>query len=198
MKRSTVAIAVACLALSAAPALAGTSVKGNVVAGTAGADPGLANKSKFKIDGKGNYSVKVTGMTDSAGNLVPVSAGTTPDTQYWLVIKGGAPGLAFEYNTPFNPTKTAGDATVKGSLSGLVSLLPADSSIGIFGVEIHEPTAPASQETTDCTTVMTVPLIPDPVILQIYIEGISPYAANPCASGALVGMSGISTVPPAP
>ena len=123
------------------------------------------------------------------------------------MIKGGVPGvLSFQYNKPFNPTKTPGEATIKGSLGGLVALLPADSSIGIFGIEIHEPTLADDPlalpdpitATTDCTTVMTVPLIPDPEILQIWIDGISPWPANPCASGALVGMTGISTVPPAP
>jgi hypothetical protein len=209
MTKSTIAIAVACLALAAVPAVAGTSVKGNVVAGTAGADPGLANKSKFKIDGKGNYSVKVTGMTTSGGMPVPVpvTPPTTTDQQYWLVIKGGVPGvLAFEYNKPFNPTKTPGEATIKGTLSSLVALLPADSSIGIFGIEIHEPTLAddplalpdPTTNTTDCTTIMTVPLIADPEIIQIWINGVSPWPANPCASGALVGMSGISTIPPAP
>ena len=193
MKQSTLVLAVATSLLAAAPAIAGTSVKGNIVAATAGTDPQLLNKSKFKIDGTGAYKVTVKGMTDSGGNLVPVSSGTTPDTQYWLVIKGGGPGLVFEYNTPFNPSKE-GQATISGSLAGLVALLPAGTSVGVFGIEIHEPT-PAGQETTDCTEVMTVPLIADPEILQIYIEGISAYASNPCAAGALVGMSGISTVP---
>jgi hypothetical protein len=196
MMKSTIAFAVACLAFSVAPAIAGTSVKANIVPTQAATNPLLSNKSSFKIDGKGNYQISVKGMTDNLGNLVPVSNGTTPDTQHWVTIHGGVPGLAFQYNAPFNPSKP-GEAKIKGSLAGLVALLPAGTSIGIQSVEVHQPTL-AGQDTSDCTDVMTIPLIADPVILQIYIEGVSPYLSNPCASGALVGLSGISTVPPAP
>ena len=168
----------AALAMSASAALAGTKVQGNVVGGNNGSDPTLDGKSKFKFDGAGNYQIGLKGVTDSVGNPAAVTTGTTPDTEYVLVLRGKAAGVDWQYNVLFNITK-AGQAKVKGSAGSLLTLTPTGSPIGILGLEIHEPVPPA--DAAACTAILTGA-----------IPGVA-IGANPCANGAIVGISGIVT-----
>jgi hypothetical protein len=165
---------------SAGLAMAGTKVQGNVVGNTT--NPSVSAKSKFKMAGTGDYQVGLKGITDALGNPAAVTTGTTPDTEYIIIFKGDASGIAWEFNVPFNITKE-GQAKVKGSAASLLGLTAAGSPIGILGVEIHEPTTPASAAA--CTAVLTG------AIPGVFL----PPGANPCATGARVGISGIITEP---
>ncbi|HSP99397.1 MAG TPA: hypothetical protein VL049_19415 [Candidatus Dormibacteraeota bacterium] len=171
------------LLFSAGLAMAGTKVQGNIVPNDAGSDPKLDAKSKFKLAGTGDYKVGLKGITDSVGNPAPVTSGTTPDTQYFLILKGDATGVLWEYNVPFNITKE-GQAKVQGSVA-LISAVPAGSAVGVLGIEIHEPTP--AMNAADCTTLLTNMALPG-----VFIPG-APFATNPCASGARVGISGVVT-----
>ena len=173
------------LLLSANLATAGTKVQGNVVANVAGTDPQLSGKSKYKVAGDGSYQVNMKGITDSMGNPAPVTTGTTPDTQYFAILKGDVNGVLWEYNIPFNIAK-AGQAKLKGSIA-LISSVPTGSAVGVLGVEIFEPTTAGTA--ADCQAVLSGSLLPG-----VYIFGLtSTDATNPCASGARVGISGVLT-----
>lgn len=174
------------LLFAASAATAGTKVQGNVVPNDAATHPQVSAKSKFKIDGKGNYQVGLKGMTDGGGSPAPVTSGTTPDTQYWIILKGDNLGVLWQLNVPFNITKD-GQAKVKGS-NGLITSVPVGSAVGVLGVEIREPTSPASA--ADCTTLMNLPGTPG-----VFIPG-APFPTNPCATGARLGLSGIVTEAP--
>ncbi len=172
------------LLLSAGLATAGTQVKGTIVPHDASSNPLLSFKSSFGMKGTGAFSVSLKGMTDSAGSPAPVTTGTTPDAQYWLTVKGDAQGILWQYNVPISITK-AGQAKLKGSVA-LISAVPAGSAIGVLGVEVHEPTPAGSA--ADCQTVMT-----DPTLPGVFVPGVSPFASNPCATGARLGLTGLVT-----
>ena len=177
MRYSSLAAAMAVL-FTTGLAMAGTKVQGNVVGNAT--DPSVSPKSKFKMAGDGSYQVGLKGITDSMGNPAAITTGTTPDTEYMIIFKGDAAGVLWEFNVPFNITKD-GQAKVKGSAGSLLSLTATGSPIGILGVEIHEPTTPASAAA--CTAVLTG------AIPGVFL----PPGPNPCATGARVGISGIVT-----
>ena len=172
------------LLLSASLATAGTAVKGSIVAHDASSNPLLSAKSSYGMKGTGAFTVSLKGMTNSAGNPAPVTTGTTPDTQYWLTVRGDVQGLLWQYNVPFSITK-AGQAKLKGTVA-LISAVPAGSAIGVLGVEVHEPTPAGS--VADCQTLMT-----DPTLPGVFVPGVSPFPSNPCAAGARLGLTGILT-----
>ena len=171
------------LLLSGSVAMAGTKVQGNIVPDTAGVNPLVSEKSKFKMAGSGDYQVGLKGITDGGGAPAPVTNGLTPDTQYWIVIKGDSAGVQWQYNVPFNIEK-AGQAKIKGSV-GLISTVPVGSAVGIQGVEIHGPALVGSS--ADCTTIMNSIALPG-----VFIPN-APFPTNPCASGPRIGVSGILT-----
>lgn len=173
-----ITVAMATVAVSASVAMAGTKVQGNLVGANNGANPTVDGKSKFKFDGKGSYQIGLKGVTDSSGNPAAVTNGSTPDTEYIAVIKGRAAGVDWQFNVPFNITKE-GQAKVKGSAGSLLTLTPSGTPIAVLGVEIHEP-VPA-MDAAACTAVLTGA-----------IPGVA-LGANPCANGAIVGISGIVT-----
>ncbi|MFN8641458.1 MAG: hypothetical protein U0802_07310 [Candidatus Binatia bacterium] len=175
--------ATAGLLLLASAASAGTKVQGNVVANDGASHPQVSSKSKFKIDGAGNYQVGLKGITITGGMPAPVTTGTTPDTQYWIILKGDNLGVLWQLNVPFNITKE-GQAKVKGSNS-LITSVPTGSAVGILGVEIREPTPGGSAAA--CSAIMNKVVFPG-----VYIPpGDGP--SNPCATGARIGLSGIVT-----
>ena len=178
MRYASFAAAV-CLLFSAGMATAGTKVQGNVV----DADVGLAGlaKSKFKLDGKGNYQFGLKEMTDSAGNPAAV---TTPGNEYIAIIKGDAAGVLWELNVKVPITK-AGQAKVKGSAS-LISSVPVGTAVGVVGAAVHEPPTPANAAA--CNAVMT-----DPPFPGVYLGA---PGSNPCASGLRIGYSGVVTEAP--
>ena len=182
MRFLSVAAAMAVL-FSAGLATAGTKVQGNVVPHDASTNPKVSEKSKFKIGGTGAYQVGLKGITDSTGARAPVTSGTTPDTQYILILKGDAAGVLWQYNIPFNIEK-AGQAKIKGTVA-LISSVPPGSSVGVLGVEVREPTTAGSA--ADCQTILSNPTLPG-----VFIPG-APFATNPCATGARVGLSGVIT-----
>jgi hypothetical protein len=171
------------LLLSANLATAGTKVQGNVVPNDSLTHPQLSAKSKYKLAGSGDYQVNLKGITDSAGMPAAVTTGTTPDTQYWAILKGDANGVLWQLNVPFNITK-AGQAKIKGSNS-LITSVDVGSAVGVLGVEIREPTTAGTA--ANCTTLMNDPMLPG-----VFLPGL-PFATNPCASGARVGISGVVT-----
>jgi hypothetical protein len=183
MRRSLSLAVTAGLLLSATMATAGTKVQGNIVPNATGVNPLVSAKSKFKVSGTGDYQAGLKGITDGAGSPAPVTTGTTPDTQYWLILKGDNLGVLWQLNVPFNIDKE-GQAKIKGSNS-LITSVPTGSAVGILGVEIREPTSPATA--ANCTTVMTTGVTPG-----VFIPGV-PFPTNPCASGARLGLSGIVT-----
>lgn len=177
--------AAAGLMFSAGLATAGTKVQGNVVPDNAG-NPSVSAKSKFKMAGNGSYQVGLKGITDSSGNPAPVTSGSTPDTQYFAIIKGDAGGVLWQYNIPFNITKE-GQAKLKGSVA-IITSVPAGTAVGILGVDVREATtvgdAPA------CAAILANALLPG-----VYIPSMA-QPTNPCASGTRLGLGGIVTEAP--
>lgn len=183
--RYTAFAAAAGLLFSASLATAGTKVQGNVVPATTG-NPTVSAKSKFKLAGNGSYQVGLKGITDSNGDPAPVTSGTTPDTQYFAIIKGDAGGVLWEYNIPFNITKE-GQAKLKGSVA-IITSVPAGTAVGILGVEVREPTTVG--DAAACTAILTNVLLPG-----VYLPSMA-QPTNPCASGARFGIGGIVTEAP--
>lgn len=174
--------AAVCLLFSTGMATAGTKVQGNVV----DADLGLAGlaKSKFKLDGKGNYQFGLKEMTDSAGNPAAV---TTPGNEYIAVIKGDAAGALWELNIQV-PIAKEGQAKVKGSAAALLGLVPVGTPVGVSGAEVHEP--PTAPDAAACAANLAngAPFLIGP---GVWLSG-----PNPCASGLRIGYSGVVTEAP--
>jgi hypothetical protein len=173
------------LLFSAGLATAGTKVQGNVVPATGG-NPSVSAKSKFKMSGAGAYQVGLKGITDAMGNPAAVTTGTTPDTQYFAIIKGDAAGVLWQYNVPFNIEKE-GQAKLKGSVA-LITTVAVGTAVGVLGVEVHEPTT--ALDAAACTAILTDPLLPG-----VYLPSMA-VPTNPCASGARIGLSGVVTEAP--
>lgn len=171
--------------LFASLAAAGTQVKGSIVPSDPTGNPQLSSRSTFGLKGSGAYAVKLKGMTDATGAPVPVTTSTTPDAQYWLIVRGEAVGFSWEYNIPIAVAEP-GQATLKGAVA-LLAAVPAGNAVGVHGVEVHAPT-PDPGSTADCQTLMTDPSLPG-----VFVGGVSAFPANPCASGARLGLTGIMT-----
>ena len=172
--------AAACLLFSAGMATAGTKVQGNLVDADAGM-AGLA-KSKFKLDGKGNYQFGLKEMTDSAGAPAAV---TTPGTEYVAVVSGDAQGVTWKLNVLI-PIAKAGQAKVKGSAAALLGLVPVGTPVGVLGAEIHEP--PTAPNAAACAA--NIATGAPGAIAGVWLDG---FGANPCASGLRIGYSGVVT-----
>lgn len=171
-------VAATAVLFSTGLAMAGTKFQSNVVGNPT--DPTVSPKSKFKLAGSGDYQLGLKGITDSMGNPAAVTTGTTPDTEYIMIIKGDAGGVLWDYCIPFNITKE-GQAKVKGSASSLLGLVATGTPVGVLGVEVHEPTTAGTAAA--CTAVL------GGAIPGVFL-GPPP---NPCASGARVGISGVVT-----
>jgi len=176
-------LAAACLLFSAGMATAGTKVQGNLV----DADNGLAGllKSKFKLDGKGNYQFGLKEMTDSAGDPVAV---TTPGNEYIGIVKGDAAGVLWSLNVII-PIVKEGQAKVKGSAASLLGLVPVGTPVGVLGAQIHEP--PTAPNAAACAANLSTGA--PGAIVGVWLDV---YGANPCASGLRIGYSGVVTEAP--
>lgn len=170
------------LLVAAGPAHAGTKVSGSLVPADPDTtvNPHVGSKSTYSFSGKaGKYVFQLRDVTDPGGLPAPITTGATSDTMYIAIVRIEALGTVVNYNIPFNITKKAGRATVKGE-AGLVSLVPG-AAVGIAGVGVFGPTPPANAASCDA-------ILFDPGFPGVYLGDID---TNPCAGGTKIGVSGI-------
>jgi len=135
------------------------------------------NVPSHKIKGTGAALVKVKKLTDAVGLVT--TTGTGPDTNYIAVLHGAAGPVEFQMSIVISAKK--GNGTVKPNFGPLVSLA-SGGSVAIKGFEVYTPVPNVGTNVADCTTVLTA------AIPGVTLDP----APNPCATGTLVGVGGLT------
>lgn len=183
------------VAVSAAPALAGTKYATNLVTNSPVdpvLPPTLSSKSSVKLDDKGSIAVSLAGVVDGANALVTTSTAYNDTflldgTEYVVIIKMVIPGIAglFErVELPIPMDIKAGKGKMKRSAASLFNLIPAGigRSLEIVGTEVW---GPLGANAAACQAVLGQPI---PVSL-VAVGDPDPTA---CRGGVHFGMSGLA------
>ena len=191
-----VAFAAMAVAVSAAPALAGTKYAANLVSNSATdpiVPPTLSSKSSVKLDDKGGISVALAGVVDG-GNVLQTSStsynstGTLDGTEYIVIIKMVIPGIAGLFDRVELPVPVdvkAGKGKTKLSASALFGFIPMGigRQLEIVGSEVWGPLGAGNVATCQAVVDAGIPVSlvpvgdPDP---------------TDCRGGTKFGMSGLA------
>jgi hypothetical protein len=189
------ALVVMAVAISAAPAFAGTKYAANLVSNSAVdpvVPPTLSPKSSVKLDDKGNISVALAGVVDGTNTPVTTSTsyndtGNLDGSEYVVIIKLYIPGIAglFErVELPVALDLKAGKGKAKKSAAALFAFIPAGigRELEIIGSEVWGPlgagNAASCQAVLDGAIPVSLVPVGDP----------DPTA---CRGGTQFGMSGL-------
>jgi hypothetical protein len=192
-------IAMAAVATSTSPALAGTKYAANLVSNDAfnpPANPTLSPKSSIKLSDKGSVAITLDGVTDGAGALVTTStvyaasikanpaAPNLDGSEYIVIIKLFLPAIAGTVplvEVPVPVDLAGGKGKTKLSVAGLLGLLAGTSgrSLEIKGAEVWGPLG-VGAPLTNCLAVVGAAL---PVGLPL---------GAVCRGGTQFGISGLS------
>ena len=199
LKRSAL-IAMAMMAASTSPVLAGTKYATNLVPNAVAnppVNPTLSPKSSIKLSEKGGIAIALDGVTDAGGTLVTTStayadsikfsppAPALDGSEYIVIIKLFIPAVAENapvIEVPIPVDLKDGKGKTKMSVAGLLSALGSGFGRGIEirGAEVWGPLGTAAGEPGACLIVVGASI---PVGL--------PLGAT-CRGGTQFGMSGVS------
>lgn len=191
-----VAFAAMALAVTAAPALAGTKYAANLVSNSPSdpiVPPTLASKSAVKLDDKGGISVSLAGVVDGGGLPVTTSTsyndtGTLDGSEYVAIIKmviPGISGIADRVELPVVLDLKAGKGKAKKSAAALFAFIPPGigRSLEIIGTEVWGPLGGPTATTCQAIVSNALPVSVVPV------GGPDP---TDCRGGVNFGMSGLA------
>lgn len=144
-----IALITAAVAVSAAPALAGTKYATNLVSSSnvfPAANPTLSPKSQIKLSDKGTIQIGLAGVTDGTGapytsTSTFADTGTLDGTEHIVMIKLYLPAVAMllpEIDVPVPVVVSGGKGKAKLSVGPLLSQLGATSgrSVEVTGSEV--------------------------------------------------------------
>lgn len=187
-----IALIAAAVAVSAAPALAGTKYATNLVTDDEffpASNPTLSPKSQIKLSDKGSIQIGLAGVTDAGGapyNSTSTFAdtGTLDGTEHIVMIKLYLPAVAMilaEIDVPIPVVVTGGKGKAKLSVGSLLSLIgPTNGrSVEIRGSEVWELAGSTAPELAAC---------------QAIIDNALPITTPPdtsCRDGGQIGISGL-------
>ena len=169
--------------LAIQPALAGTKYITNIVP-TANDGPSLSAKSKIIIKDNTLLKVVLKNVAAANGSLVTTDKsfanGILTGDEYVVVVRGSIVSIDLDIDLNVVLELKGGKGVAKTNIVDVIDLLPGNlvQSIGWRGVSLHGPLGEDAIE--GCAAVINGS------------QGISlPPAPNPCATGPLVGRSGI-------
>lgn len=183
------------VAVSAAPALAGTKYAANLVTNSPTdpvVPPTLSPKSSVKLDDKGAISVSLAGVVDGSNALVTTSTAyndtfVLDGSEYVVIIKMVIPGISGLFDRvelPIPMDLKAGKGKAKRSAAALFAFIPSGlgRSLEIIGTEVWGPLGASS---TSCQAIISQSL---PVSL-VPVGNPDP---TDCRGGTQFGMSGLA------